>query len=68
MAFEWSNLDTLVAERKTAARTANIWMSSHAHILTWTQLKISLQADFQDRSSERELHKLLSNKKKGRLE
>lgn len=68
VAFGWSDLDTLIAARKATDGRVKIWMSSCAHILTRSELKTTLQANFQDGTSKRELHELILKKKKGRDE
>lgn len=62
--FNWNDLQTFLAARKSLARTAELRLNSESKFKTGENLKEAIIEEFSDKVDSKTIHQLLSRKKK----
>ncbi|XP_059058495.1 uncharacterized protein LOC131851954 [Achroia grisella] len=66
--FGWSATQQLILARRSLAGNALLWLKSEKPFKTYDDLKCAIMKEFPDSINLKELHEILSNRKKGKNE
>ncbi|XP_049873680.1 uncharacterized protein LOC126379160 [Pectinophora gossypiella] len=62
--FNWTPIQKLIIARRSLCSTAELWLKSERVFKTFEDLKTAIMKEFSDTINQKELHEILSTKKK----